>query len=125
MTEEEKLAEEYEKSYLPLIMPLDDNVDYELSKSEIEKILKDVIEDAYLAGYDAGKPKWHDLRKDPNDLPSMGNWSLSKMVLFQTVSGAQMFGYYHHFVKAWYERETNIRLESKVVAWCEIPKYIE
>lgn len=24
---------------------------------------------AYLAGFHEGQPKWHDLRKDPNDLP--------------------------------------------------------
>ena len=27
------------------------------------------IEDAFLAGLKAGKPKWHNLREDPNDLP--------------------------------------------------------
>lgn len=26
---------------------------------------------AYLAGLKAGRPKWHDLRLDPNDLPTI------------------------------------------------------
>ena len=27
------------------------------------------IADAFLAGLKAGRPQWHDLEKDPNDLP--------------------------------------------------------
>ena len=27
------------------------------------------VKQAYLAGLHEGQPKWHDLRKDPNDLP--------------------------------------------------------
>ena len=30
---------------------------------------KRAIEQAYLAGLKEGRPQWHDLRKDQNDLP--------------------------------------------------------
>ena len=32
-------------------------------------ILREAIAEAYLAGLKAGRPQWHDLRKDHNDLP--------------------------------------------------------
>lgn len=32
----------------------------------------EIREQAYLAGLHEGQPKWHDLRKDPNDLPPQG-----------------------------------------------------
>jgi hypothetical protein len=31
---------------------------------------------AFLAGLKAGRPQWHDLRKDPNDLPKHNNYVL-------------------------------------------------
>ena len=31
------------------------------------------VEGAFLAGLKAGRPQWHDLEKDPNDLPKHTN----------------------------------------------------
>jgi len=61
MTEEEK-AEEYAEKH-SFRVPYDgsnkfyDDVDYKASK------------DGFLAGLKAGRPQWHDLEKDPTDLP--------------------------------------------------------
>lgn len=64
---------------------------------------------AFLAGLKAGKLEWHDLRKDPNDLPdNLGNvW---------TNVGA---GYHNH--DGWWDDFG--RLQG-VVAWCQ-PKFEE
>ena len=61
MTDEEKLAEEW----------LD------------ERYLKDMgvrkpCKEAYLAGFKAGYTQWHDLRKDPNDLPLVNSTVLDE-----------------------------------------------
>ena len=52
MTDEE-MAEEYKRQFY--------GVTSLFSFSDIEQ--------AFLAGLKAGRPQWHDLRKDPNDLP--------------------------------------------------------
>jgi hypothetical protein len=38
-------------------------------KSNESHFSKSDIEQAFLAGLKAGRPEWHDLRKDPKDLP--------------------------------------------------------
>lgn len=57
----------------------------------------------------AGRPKWHDLRKDPNDLPDNGRY-------VWTNKGA---GY--HDDDGWWD---NFGRLQNVVAWCE-PKFEE
>lgn len=53
MTDEE-MAEEWVKQEYPTL--------------QITKVAQRYIK-AFLAGLKAGRPQWHDLRKDPNDLP--------------------------------------------------------
>ena len=53
--------------------------DEEMAEEYIEKNCKiweegeltvdEIVRLAFLAGLKAGRPQWHDLRKDPNDLP--------------------------------------------------------
>lgn len=60
MTDEE-MAENFANNFDYI-----DNSNYENNyQKDPEKIAYEV----YLAGLKAGKPRWHDLRKDPNDLP--------------------------------------------------------
>lgn len=101
MTDKE-LAEKYTKAsvneYKDSLVDIDD-ID----------ILKEAIAEAYIAGLKTGrKEKWHDLRKNPKDLPNG-----YRAVLNQ-------------------EGKTTIYDPSRgflgldgvgVIAWCEIPKY--
>lgn len=77
------------------------------------------IEQAFLAGLRAGRPQWHDLRKDPNDLP--------------TNTGLYLIFYYNAFFNdrvrciARYlpdrKEFLNLSIEDgdEVVAWQELP----
>ena len=56
MTDEE-MAEEYAEEHKEV-----DWEGYDINKEELKQ--------AFLAGLKAGRPQWHDLRKDPNDLPT-------------------------------------------------------
>ena len=78
------------------------------------------IEEAYLAGLKVGRPQWHDLRKDPTDLPPMNDLSdiLSKDVFLDT----GIIGYYNYNQKKWCV-SMGYRLDKPVLAWCEIPKF--
>ena len=64
-TEDEKKAKEYA-----------DNEINKMFVDESEEVcvrastLKQIIKNSYLKGLVEGKPKWHDLRVDPNDLPN-------------------------------------------------------
>ena len=79
--------------------------------------------DSFLAGLNAGRPQWHDLRKDPNDLPKE-----CKNVLCFVWQGE---GYYcvGHIIKGgdnsarWWASNKSEQLN--VIAWCEIPQFKE
>ena len=75
------------------------------------------IKQAYLAGLHEGQPKWHDLRKDPNDLPKLNKTDMSDYVI--TDRGVS---YYNGRLKSWYI-QNDYRLSDKVIAWCEIPTF--
>ena len=89
-----------------------------------EKYLKDMgvrkpCKEAYLAGLKAGRPQWHDLRKDPYDLPES---SIFHEVLNQ--NGIKM--YYDDILKKWnmYFNGEIVQAQTPV-AWCEILKFEE
>ena len=70
------------------------------------------IRDAFLAGLEAGRPKWHkvadgDLPKDENDV-----------LVYSGEDWRMCVGRYSPKYKAW---ETG----CDTIAWCEIPKYTE
>lgn len=64
----------------------------------------------YLDGLAAGKMRWHDLRKDPNDLPTLDGmyWTYNEC------------GYYD--IHIWIPQ---LWKECKVISWCELPKFEE
>ena len=105
MTEEEK-AEEYAREDLP---DGDTKMNYEKKQ-------------AYLDGLHEGQPKWHDLRKDPNDLPKDDKQYL---VLY----------YYNYRGKKEMSYGVRDNLHSdfeicrcyteQIIAWCEIPQFKE
>lgn len=73
----------------------------------------------YLAGLKAGRPKWHDLRKNPDDLPPIEKGTATIDVL--TDSGR--LAYYFYDESCWYDTHSDEIYPPK--AWCEIPKYTE
>lgn len=73
------------------------------------------VKEAFLAGLEAGRPKWHDLRKDPNDLPKVNQ----KVLLQIKDEGRPIIDFYTRY-GVW-----NFTNEYEAIAWCEIPKYTE
>ncbi len=75
---------------------------------------------AYMQGAERYRPKWHDLRKDPNDLPKKDErfcTNISVAVLTQSCG----FAFYSFDDNKWYFSGKVI----DVIAWCEIPKFEE
>lgn len=104
MTEQE-MAEEYVNK---------NNIEWELECHRTSPI-GEVIQ-AFLAGLKAGRPKWHDLRKDPTDLPKDKHnvWCQ----------------YLDQYEEGWYDKDTNtwtlIYRDYHIhciEAWCELPTF--
>jgi len=89
----------------------------------------DVAERAgYVKGYIASAIEngiqWHDLRKDPNDLPpKMGLGSKEVYVQYDT-KGVTDFACYRFDKNIW-ERSEDDEQAVGVIAWCEIPQFKE
>ena len=91
----------------------------------------------FLAGLKAGRPQWHDLRKDPNDLPkeydiiqkAFGIYEEKKaphIVLDQKGSKVYCIRTIGNHEKAWYwayEDKDLGMVEYEVTHWCEIPTF--
>lgn len=77
-----------------------------------------LIEDAYISG---AKNKWHDLRKNPADLPEVKKHSYSKIVI--TAGGN--IAYYDYSDGLWYDWNFDYELGEEVIAWCDYPTFEE
>lgn len=80
------------------------------------------LQGAYIAGLKAGRPKWHDLRKDPDDLPP-NEHEVYVAAINETARGKEfVYGFDRYLTndKCWF---VDSALEP--IAWCEIPKYTE
>lgn len=85
----------------------------------------DSMQQAFLAGLKAGRPQWHDLRKDPKDVPDEGTY----LVVWQNARG------YRDTMMMHYEENDEEELhwidgdgdnwDDDVIAWREIPKFEE
>ena len=103
------MAEEYAEKH-SFRVPYDgsnkfyDDTDFKASK------------DGFLAGLKAGRPQWHDLRKDPNDLPPkmVSNHNFSIEVLSDR---GEIVCYNFHYCEWFYWRS------GEPIAWCEIPTF--
>lgn len=71
---------------------------------------------AFLAGLKASRLEWHDLRKNPNDLPEKINF-ISKTVVNQIGTPC----HYNYDLKCW-QNWSYIKIDTPIV-WCEIPKF--
>ena len=77
----------------------------------------------FLAGLKAGRPQWHDLRKNPNDLPKD-----DENFMCMLENGYRIECYCDPTSKRWYDNYFHHDTEygyyqSKVIAWCEIPTF--
>ena len=115
MTDREIAEEYYYKTY-----PVTLNVGEENRKEKVINI--------FLDGLKTGKDmnvsiKWHDLRKDPNDLPlKMGIGS--EVVLISYDGEVSDFAYYNFEAKRWEHDEDAFYIcNPPPIAWCEIPKF--
>lgn len=123
MTELEKEAEEQSIKYA-------DSLECTIPKfSDEEGYCWTQIADAYEKGYIAGAHtiQWHDLRKDPEDLPKEEK---TVQVLFRNCNVIREYNcIYDIHAKQWlYYNVEELFLSSfdyTVVAWCEIPKFEE
>lgn len=70
---------------------------------------------AYLTGLEAGRPKWHDLRKNPLDLPTEN----CTVLIYTDWQGMELKTF---FVDTRLFENLTFR---EVIAWCEIPKFEE
>ena len=82
------------------------------------------VKEAHLAGLKAGRPQWHDLRKDPTDVPKE-NVTVLLLTEVEPVT-ARYDNEYEAFFRL------NNKLDYCVfiapisyIAWCEIPKFKE
>ena len=68
--------------------------------------------------------EWHDLRKNPNDLPKRNNELTDRSDVIITDKG---IAHYNFRKQKWYVHnfECDMSFSEGVIAWCEIPKYTE
>lgn len=123
MTTDEEMAEENAKVYVPLIAPIDDKI-YQLTKEDIIKILKDCSIDSYLDGLKTGKPRWHDLLKNPTDVPKE-NVTVLLLTEVEPVTAR-----YDNKYEAFFRSNDKLNYcvfiaPMSYIAWCEIPKFEE
>ena len=101
---------------------------------------KIIMKESYINGYKDGyeqekKEKWHDLRKNPNDLPKEG---VEVLVLYSNTyrDGGYIVNKHtlnyelaqyindEEDISEWYWVETGTDYDiQEVIAWCELPKF--
>ena len=108
MTEDDKLAEEYANT-----------VKCEWENDTYYVDCRDEVEEAFLAGLKAARQEmWHDLRKNPNDLPLVHS-----TILDENGDKVEYIGYGEwQAYSEYYERY--IKVDTPIV-WCEIPIFEE
>ena len=108
MTDIER-AEEYRKSLKQKL----------IDEDEFERLemFDENVEEAYLAGLKAArKEMWHDLRKNPNDLPEIYMGVLNQ-------NGMNVV--YDYTNKVWRNDNAIECICDDPIAWCEIPTFEE
>ena len=116
MTELEKKAKEYRKLKKQEII---DNDDFE----KLDRFDENV-EEAYIAGAKENGVEWHDLRKEPNDLPKVKEGKTSGGMPYHISNVVQnqkgQHCWYNYKYNKWCD---NDYILDEVIAWCEIPQF--
>ena len=113
MTELEQKAEEYKESKRHKCF----REDVGTIQINYESYLNN-LKYAYIAGATENGIQWHDLRKDPNDLPNddyrlMFCYSVKGFIFDEAICGYALL------------TKKEILLNPNVIAWCEIPQFKE
>ena len=102
-----------------------DKGNYDYAVGDNVYFCKSALEQAYIAGATENGIQWHDLRKDPNDLPTTPKDADE----WRTVLGQDgNLWFYNENERSWYtigddnEWGTGTHVP---IAWCEIPQFKE
>ena len=102
--------EEYAKEYYYKNYPITLNIGEEERKKEVT--------DIYIAGFKAGKPKWHKVIDGDYPPCERGNCSIN---IFTDKGG---IAYYNYDMECWVAEPSSAEIDPPV-AWCETPRYEE
>ena len=100
-----------------------------LTPSNVGYFTADYCEQSYIAGATENGIQWHDLRKDPKDLPKPSElfYDVSERVIgVQEVAPRQFMSIecrYNLIEKKW--RISQDPYYADVIAWCEEPRFKE
>lgn len=103
---DEEMAEEYAEEKVS-----------NLDECRTKDLMRSVCKDGFLAGLKAGRPQWHDLRKDKNDLPKKTDEYLVYRISGYGSKSTELIQYNseRHF---WC-----VEHQNDVIKWCEIPTF--
>lgn len=97
-----------------------DYTDYSNYENNYQKDPEKIVYESYLAGLKAGRPQWHDLRKDPNDLPRDND---EKLCFY---GKGKVVARYDSEYGCWETEFNNLVTtfsSSILIAWCESPTF--
>ena len=106
----EKLKQKYGIGFTTVLDSVGNKIDIS------ERIYK-----AYSDGATENGIQWHDLRKDPNDLPKRDKDFTVEVTIPVMTHPFYVFATYYFDNKKWFSYGEEI----KVIAWCEIPQFKE
>ena len=78
---------------------------------------------AYMQGAERYKTKWHDLRKNPDDLPKESGYYLVSR--YSNYLRIKRYSQTLYFIKGKRNGWNTKMDKTQIIAWCEIPKYEE
>ena len=75
---------------------------------------------AFIAGLEAGRPKRHDLRKNPDDLPKDND---EKLCFYGKGKVVARYDSKYGCWETYFNGFETVIPSSVIIAWCEIPKF--
>ena len=76
----------------------------------------------FLGGLKAGRPKWHDLRKDPNDLPKDND---EKLCFYEKGKVVARYDSGYSCWETYFNNLETVIASSVIIAWCELPQFTD
>lgn len=100
--------EEYAEEYYYKNYPVTLNIGEEERKKEVT--------DIYIAGFKAGKPKWHKVADGDYPPCERGNYSIN---IFTDKGN---IAYYNYDMECWVAEPSSAEIDPPI-AWCELPTF--
>ena len=100
--------EEYAEEYYYKNYPVTLNIGEEERKKEVT--------DIYIAGFKAGKPKWHKIADGDYPPCERGNYSIN------ILTDRGNIAYYNYDMECWVAEPSSAEIDPPV-AWCELPTF--